>query len=734
MKRIALVILALTVAAWSSAQTLLPYPQKVEWGQGTVKKAPSLLPLWGSATDREGSLGHAADSAALPQRGSGEGASYYCIRITKDGVRVGYTDEASRHYAEATLRQLEVRKGEYRCCTIEDWPQYAWRGAMIDVSRHFFTIEHLKKQVDILAQYKINRLHLHLVDAAGWRMEIKRYPRLTEMAAHRTESDWNKWWIGKDRRYVASPIPPPSLSPSKLPSVIGFSRSPKRELCHPSPVREGEDALANEEGNRSSVISPSLTGEGWQGAAGSPDGERLGERLDSASSPYGGYYTQDELRSLVAYAAERGVTVVPEIEMPGHSEEVLHAYPELSCTHREGAADFCPGNVGTYDFLENVLREVMDVFPSEYIHVGGDEAGRADWPACPRCQQKLKEIGGNDFRDLQTYLIAHMGRFLESHGRKLVGWDEVIDKDLHPGTTVMVWRGVEKAAEAARLGLDVVMTPGAYCYFDSYQDAPPTQPEGFGSYLPLEKVYSFNPVKNLSPEEAAHIKGVQGNLWTEYVPTPEHQEYMLYPRILALAEIGWGTGGRSDFRQRAEKEVDRLRQNGVNAFNLRTEVGERPGLEKPQRHKAVGALVAYEQEPAPQYSGRGNTTLVDGCNGGWAFGDGRWQGFIKRGESGYVLQATLDLQRPVSFKEVSTCFRQDCCAEIYYPVEYVVSTSADGRNWTEMGRISTPYRRTPTPEVRDFTVHSKTTARYIRVQANNGPDGGWLFLDEIKVR
>ena len=672
MKRIASVILALTVAAWSSAQTLLPYPQKVEWGQGTVKTAQvEFAPL----------LNITAGGPATP-------AGWYCIRATKDGVRVGYTDEASRHYAEATLRQLEVRKGEYRCCTVEDWPQYPWRGAMIDVSRHFFTIDHLKKQVDILAQYKINRLHLHLVDAAGWRMEIKRYPRLTQMAAYRTESDWNKWWIGKDRRYV---------TPSPLPQKGSAAES---AACPKDPSLS--EALP-------------LRGSGEGGA-------------------YGGYYTQDELRSLVEYAAERGVTVVPEIEMPGHSEEVLHAYPELSCTHKEGAADFCPGNVGTYDFLENVLREVMDVFPSEYIHVGGDEAGRADWPACPRCQQKLKEIGGSDFRDLQTYLIAHMGRFLESHGRKLVGWDEVIDKDLHPGTTVMVWRGVEKAAEAARLGLDVVMTPGAYCYFDSYQDAPPTQPEGFGSYLPLEKVYTFNPVKDLTPEEAAHIKGVQGNLWTEYVPTPEHQEYMLYPRVLALAEIGWGTGGREDFRQRAEKEVDRLRQNGVNAFNLRTEVGERPDLDKPQRHKAVGALVSYELEPAPQYSGRGKTTLVDGCNGGWAFGDGRWQGFIRRGESGYVLQATLDLQRPVAFKEVTTCFRQDCCAEIYYPVEYIVSTSVDGQRWAEMGRISTPYKRTPTPEVHDFSVRHKTTARYIRVQANNGPDGGWLFLDEVRVK
>lgn len=192
MKRIASVILALTVAAWSSAQTLLPYPQKVEWGQGTVKTAQvEFVPL----------LNMTAGGPATP-------AGWYCIRATKDGVRVGYTDEASHHYAEATLRQLEVRKGEYRCCTIEDWPQYPWRGAMIDVSRHFFTIDHLKKQVDILAQYKINRLHLHLVDAAGWRMEIKRYPRLTELSAYRTESDWNKWWIGKDRRYVTpSPLP-----------------------------------------------------------------------------------------------------------------------------------------------------------------------------------------------------------------------------------------------------------------------------------------------------------------------------------------------------------------------------------------------------------------------------------------------------------------------------------------------------------------------------------------------
>ena len=648
------------------SQNLLPYPQKVKWGKGTVK------------TDR-------LSSNTVP----GKPAGWYALQIDRRGVSILYSDEASRHYATATLGQLAVGPCEYRCCTIEDWPRYAWRGAMIDVSRHFFTIEHLKKQVDILASYKINRLHLHLTDAAGWRMEIKRYPRLTEQSAYRTESDWNKWWIGKDRRYVTlSPLP---------------RRGSATELL----------AVCPKDSSLSETLPLRGSGEGV---------------------PYGGYYTQDELRSLVAYAAQRGVTIVPEIEMPGHSEEVFHACPELCCTHKEGAADFCPGNDKTYEFLENVLREVMDVFPSQYIHVGGDEAGRADWPTCPLCQHKLKEIGGTDFRDLQTHLIAYMGRFLEAHGRKLVGWDEVIDKDLHPGTTVMVWRGVEKATEAARLGLDVVMTPGAYCYFDAYQDAPPTQPEGFGSYLPLEKVYSFNPVKDLTPEEAAHIKGVQGNLWTEYVPTPEHQEYMLYPRILALAEVGWGTAGRADFRQRAEKEVDGLRASGVNAFNLRSEVGERPGLDKPQKHKGKGAKVTYELEPAPQYSGRGAKTLVDGCNGGWAFGDGRWQGFIRRGESGYVFNATLDMGRRVSFEEVSTCFRQDCSAEIYFPVEYVVSASDDGKAWTEIGHLTTPYKRTSNPDVRDFSIRHHTTARYLRVQANNGPDGGWVFLDEIRVK
>lgn len=647
MKRISFTLLCLVATLNIMAQALIPYPQKITWEKGTTSTSSIVFtPL----------LNMTAHGPATPP-------GWYAIRVQKDGIRVSFTDEQSRLYAQATLRQLEVRPGVYRCCSIEDWPRFEWRGAMIDVSRHFFSAEQLMKNIDVLSSYKINRLHLHLVDAAGWRMEIERYPRLTQQAAYRTKESWNEWWLGHDRGYVET-------------------QTGVQDSLH-----------------------------------------------------YGGFFSKPVLKNLVAYAQEKGITIVPEIEMPGHSEEVLHAYPELSCTHKEGAADFCPGNVGTYDFLEHVLEEVMEVFPSEYIHVGGDEAGRADWPSCPRCQQKLKEIGGTDYRDLQTYLIAHMGRFLEKHGRKLVGWDEVIDPGLHEGSTIMVWRGEEKAAEAARLGLDVVMTPGAYCYFDSYQDAPPSQPEGFGTYLPLEKVYSFNPLARLTPEQAKQVKGVQGNLWTEYVPTPEHQEYMLYPRILALAEVGWGTANRTDFRQRALEHTDKLRKNGVNAFNLRTEVGERRGVTTPAKHKAVGAKVTYNTRYADNYCGQGDGTLVDGYSGGWAFGDGRWQGFLcKEGKQTSVFDVIIDLGRPQSIHEVTAPFMQSCSAWIAYPELFRVSVSNDLNHWTIVGEQHHPYAATAIPDVLNYSVKCRATARYIRVEADVNEAGQWLFTDEISVR
>lgn len=646
MQRVLLLVALVCGLTAVSAQNLLPYPQKVEWRKGTVKNVPV---MYGTLLN-------------MTANGSSTPPGWYSINVTDDEVQVSCTDAASRHYAEATLAQLQVRPGEYRKCSIEDWPQMEWRGAMLDVSRHFFPMEALRRHIDALAAYKINRFHLHLVDAAGWRMEIKRYPRLLEKSSYRTKESWNEWWIGKDRSY-----------------------------------------------------------------------------LNKGEGGYGGYYTQDELRSLVAYAQERGITIIPEIEMPGHSEEVLHAYPELSCTHKEGAADFCPGNVGTYDFLENVLREVMDVFPSEFIHVGGDEAGRADWPTCPRCQEKLREIGGKDFRDLQTHLIAHMGRFLEQQGRRLVGWDEVIDPGLHRGSTIMVWRGVEKAAEAARLGFDVVMSPGNYCYFDSYQDAPPTQPEGFGTYLPLSRVYEFDPLAGLTPDEACHIRGVQGNLWTEYVPTPEHADYMLYPRILALAEIGWGTGGRSDFRQRALAATDQLSRMGLHPFPLKNEVGQRPQFTKPVKHKALGALVTYATQPSPNYMGQGPTTLTDGQGGGWSFTDGRWQGFLNRNENSDLHSATLDLTIDLGsvqvVKSVGASFMHAPSAWVYLPEQMTVSTSTDGTTWKALAPAYTaPFFTSNMPDVKTITLKGSARARYIRLTAATSIHGGWLFTDEVEVK
>ncbi len=651
------------------AQNLLPKPRKVEMGKGYFR------------TDRPYRTDNAAgciakdfrlDSAAVVTEDASaprvlrcavlEGASSpeaYALRVRQDTLEVRAAAAEGFLRARQTLAQLRTRHG-VPCCDIADAPAYRWRGVMLDVSRHFFPLSFLKKQVDVLSAYKLNTLHLHLTDAAGWRMEIKRYPRLADFAAWRTDLLWKTWWNNGERHYA----------------------------------RKGD------------------------------------------AGAYGGYYTQDELRELVAYAAARGVTVVPEIEMPAHSEEVLTAYPELSCTHEPyKQADFCPGSVATYDFLENVLREVMDVFPSRYIHVGGDEAGKASWGTCPLCRAKMEELGIKDVNGLQTHLIARMGDFLARHGRRLVGWDEVIDGNLSDSTTVMVWRNPDLARDAVRHGYDVVLSPGAYCYLDSYQDAPPTQPEAIGGYLPLEKVYAFCPGEGLTAEERKHVAGVQGNLWTEYVPTEAQAEYMLYPRALALAEIGWNgdaRAGYADFSARAARETARLRgQCGVNAFPVSSAVGERKEKSVSVRHKALGAKVSYAKRYSDSYAAGGESALTDGLRGGWANNDGRWQGFI--GAPG--LDVTLDLGRAVSVSEVSADFMQACGPEIFYPSSFRVSLSADGKDFREVYSSSEKSVKTVQPDVRAYRWKGRSQkARYVRVQAAPSDFGGWLFTDEIVVR
>ena len=425
----------------------------------------------------------------------------YTLSVTPQQILIRATSGAGLFYGVQTLLQLAQPSGagSYSIASveIEDTPRFAYRGLMLDVSRHFSTKEFIKKQIDALAYYKINRLHLHLTDAAGWRLEIKKYPLLTEFAAWRTDPTWKQWWNG-GRKYVRFDVP----------------------------------------------------------------------------GAYGGYYTQDDIREILEYARQHYITVIPEIEMPSHSEEVLAAYPQLSCSGEPYKnSDFCVGNEETFTFLENVLTEVMELFPSEYIHIGGDEAGKSAWKTCPKCQKRMKDEHLANVDELQSYLIYRIEKFLNNHGRHLLGWDEILQGGIAPNATVMSWRGEEGGIAAVTSGHRAIMTPGAYCYLDSYQDAPYSQPEAIGGYLPLKKVYSYNPVPaSLTAEQAKLVYGVQGNLWVEYIPTPEHVEYMIYPRILALAETAWSAPERKswpDFHTRALSAVADLQAKGYHPFDLK---------------------------------------------------------------------------------------------------------------------------------------------------------------------
>ena len=582
----------------------------------------------------------------------------YNIEIGKKNITITAKSGAGLFYGIQTLLQLADENNRIPTGTITDEPQFAYRGLMLDVSRHFFGKEFVKKQIDAMAHFKMNRLHLHLTDAAGWRIEIKKYPRLTEFAAWRSPAIWKDWWFG-DRKYVE---------------------------------------------------------EGSEGA-------------------YGGYYTQEEIKELVAYAAERYITIIPEIEMPAHSEEVLTAYPELSCTHEPyKQADFCVGNEKTYEFLENVLSEVIELFPSEYIHIGGDEAGKASWPHCPLCQKRMEEEGLKDVNELQSYLIQRIEKFVNSKGRQIIGWDEILDGGLAPNATVMSWRGTEGGIAAVNSGHKAIMTPGGYCYLDSYQDAPHTQPMAFGPYMPLEKVYSYDPRAEIDSEKAHLIYGIQGNLWVEYIPTEELVEYMIYPRILAIAEIGWSNPANRDyaaFKERAIKATDYLRSKGYNAFDLANEFGQRKEAQTPVEHLAIGGSIAYS-ENAPysdSYKAGGDKALIDGVCGGWTYTDKKWQGFIRNG-----VDVTIDLGEEKEITEVTAQFMQMCIPDVWFPAEVVISTSCNGSEFTELARIGHTVVRDEELSFKEYGWKGNAKVRYINYRAKCGPQRGWLFTDEIIVR
>ena len=587
----------------------------------------------------------------------------YTLSVTPQQILIRATSGAGLFYGMQTLLQLAQPSGagSYSIASveIEDTPRFAYRGLMLDVSRHFSTKEFIKKQIDALAYYKINRLHLHLTDAAGWRLEIKKYPLLTEFAAWRTDPTWKQWWNG-GRKYVRFDVP----------------------------------------------------------------------------GAYGGYYTQDDIREILEYARQHYITVIPEIEMPSHSEEVLAAYPQLSCSGEPYKnSDFCVGNEETFTFLENVLTEVMELFPSEYIHIGGDEAGKSAWKTCPKCQKRMKDEHLANVDELQSYLIHRIEKFLNNHGRHLLGWDEILQGGIAPNATVMSWRGEEGGIAAVTSGHRAIMTPGAYCYLDSYQDAPYSQPEAIGGYLPLKKVYSYNPVPaSLTAEQAKLVYGVQGNLWVEYIPTPEHVEYMIYPRILALAETAWSAPERKswpDFHTRALSAVADLQAKGYHPFDLKKEIGSRPESLQPVSHLALGKKVIYNSPYSSHYPAQGNTALTDGIRGDWTYGDGSWQGFI----SDNRLDVTIDMEKETSIHSVTAAFMQVVGAEVFLPETVVISISDDGTHFTELRKQHFEVSKETPIRFTDISWQGEAKGRYVRYQAQAGSEfGGWIFTDEIIVK
>ena len=449
-----------------------------------------------------------------------------------------------------------------------------------------------------------------------------------------------------------------------------------------------------------------------------------------------GFYTQEEIKEIIDYAAKRQITIVPEIEMPGHSEEVLATYPELSCSGKPYVnADFCIGTEKTFEFLENVLLEVIDLFPSEYIHIGGDEASKSSWKTCPRCQKRMADEHLNSVDELQSYMIHRIEKFLNDHGRKIIGWDEIIEGGLSPTATVMSWRGEEGGIKAVKAGNQAIMTPGKYCYLDAFQDAPNTQPMAIGGYLTLEKVYSFEPVPDsLSTKEAELILGVQGNVWTEHIPTPEHYEYMIYPRILALAEIGWSPSEVKkwdNFHTRALQAVNILREQGYNPFPLEKEIGDKPESYQKVNHLAIGKKVTYANPYSNHYAAQGEKTLVDGVRGGWMYNDDRWQGFID-----CDFDVTIDLGKETDIKQVCAEFIQLKGPYVWLPKQVIISSSVDGEHYDTLATVDNDISPDiETLQFKEFGWEGNAKARYIRYKAlSNGITGGWLFTDEIRIK
>lgn len=734
-----------------STESIIPQPQQIQYAEGAysigktvIIQGGNIFPItssflenWLTAAGVSVSTANSSGDIFFKKDTNIDSEEGYQMTINETGITISAATDQGAFYAVQSLRQLlppdyesgQSSKVSIRHQTIKDAPRFRYRGMHLDVGRHFFPPNFIKKYIDALAMLKMNTFHWHLTEDQGWRIEIKQYPKLQEVAAYRAQT------------------------------LIGHYGDQPHTF----------------------------------------DGKR-----------YGGYYTQDEVCEIVQYAADRHVTVIPEIELPGHSQAALTAYPELGCTggpykvaEKWGVFDdiYCTKEE-TFEFLENVLDEVIALFPSEYIHIGGDEAPKTRWKECPHCQKRIKEEGLKDEHELQNYFITRMEKYLNSKGRQIIGWDEILEGGLAPNATVMSWRGTNGAVQAAKMGHDVILTPTSTCYFDYYQSENKDEPLAIGGFLPLEKVYEYDPIpQELNAEQAKYVLGVQGNIWTEYMPTSEQVEYMAFPRILAMSEIGWTDLANKDFTDFTERVAimhDRLDVRDINYANHLYEVegrvdtivngvigfelynngrlgtikytmdGSAPTAQSDDyttpikvsgdvliraqtfdsgqpvsevfsqplnTHKGVGKEVSINVQPHKSYDTGGIKALVNGIAANTQrFRDKEWLGFW-----GDDLEITIDLGAEQSISNVSTRFYDDNGSWIY-PPPVVMYSFDDESNSIEVPTIEDDEQKRMSNNA--LQLDGKT-ARYVHIRIPSYgtiPEGlegagykGWTFLDEIII-
>ena len=655
----------------------------------------------------------------------------YNLKIEKNTILISAKTKKGAFYAVQSLLQLLPIKTKSKsiaiqCLEIKDEPQFVYRGMHLDVARHFFSVAFIKKYINLMSMLKMNTFHWHLTEDQGWRIEIKKYPKLQEIAAFRNET------------------------------LIGHYSDQPHKL----------------------------------------DGKK-----------YGGFYTQEEIKDVVKYASERQITVIPEIEMPGHSQAAIAAYPELGCTGNQvevatkwGVFDevYCPKE-NTFQFLEDVIDEVVDLFPGKYIHIGGDEAPKTNWKKCNHCQKLIKKEDLKDEHELQSYFITRMEKYINSKGKQIIGWDEILEGGLAPNATVMSWRGTNGAVEAAKEKHDVILTPGSHCYFDHYQSDNENEPLAIGGFLPLEKVYSFNPIpKELTKEEAKYVLGAQGNVWTEYIPTPEKVEYMAFPRAIALSEVVWSSSENKNydgFINRLEhfnKRLDALnvnyanhlyevkgeliKENGQLKYKLATTTDKKIFYslnnnelnieyknsikvdssttikaavfdenkiklgnfysQKINLHKAVGKKISLNVKPHKAYNAGGKQALINGISGNnKRYGDKEWLGF-----SGEDLEITIEFDEPTEINKISTRFHNGNGQWIYAPKEIGFSFKLeDGRTLNDIRLIKNSDKLLVDYSYKLnalMTTKVEITIKNYGIIPNGKQGAGhkaWTFIDEIIV-